>query len=43
MRDLVDPNIEKIRIDSEETFRKVNKFVRKLVPHLDGRVEFYSW
>ncbi len=42
MRDLVEPDIEKIRIDSEETFYKVNKFVRKLVPHLDGRVELYS-
>ncbi len=41
MRDLVEPDIEKIRIDSEETFNKVTKFVRKLVPHLDGRVEFY--
>lgn len=42
MRDLVDPNIEKIRIDSEETYRKVDKFVRKLVPHLSGRVELYN-
>ncbi len=42
MRDLVDPNIEKIRIDSPEMFQKVQKFVRKLVPHLDGQVELYT-
>ncbi len=41
MRDLVNPNIERIRIDSRETFQKVSKFVKKLVPHLDGTVEYY--
>ena len=41
MRDLVDPDIEKIRIDSKETFTKVSKFVKKLVPQVDGRVEYY--
>ncbi|OED43704.1 ribonuclease G [Endozoicomonas sp. (ex Bugula neritina AB1)] len=41
MRDLVNPNIEKIRIDSKETFQKVSKFVKKLVPQIDGRVEYY--
>ncbi len=41
MRDLVNPNIEKIRIDSRETFEKVSKFVKKLVPEIDGRVEYY--
>ena len=41
MRDLVDPDIEKIRIDSRETFTKVSKFVKKLVPQVDGRVEYY--
>lgn len=41
MRDLVNPNIEKIRIDSKETFTKVSKFVKKLVPEIDGRVEYY--
>lgn len=42
MRDLVNPNIEKIRIDSWETFEKVSKFVKKLVPEIDGRVEYYT-
>ncbi|MDD7805057.1 MAG: ribonuclease G [Endozoicomonas sp. (ex Botrylloides leachii)] len=42
MRDLVNPNIEKIRIDSQEAFYKVHKFVKKLVPQMNGRVEYYS-
>ncbi len=42
MRDLVNPNIERIRIDSKETFEKVSKFVKKLVPQVDGRVEYYA-
>lgn len=42
VRDLVNPNIEKIRIDSRETYAKVSKFVKKLVPEIDGRVEYYS-
>ncbi len=42
MRDLVNENIERIRIDSRETFAKVAKFVKKLVPQVDGRVELYS-
>ena len=41
MRDLVNPDIEKIRIDSRETFEKVSRFVKKLVPEIDGRVEYY--
>ncbi|WP_067519869.1 ribonuclease G [Endozoicomonas ascidiicola] len=42
MRDLVNPDIERIRVDSKETFEKVSKFVKKLVPEIDGRVEYYS-
>jgi len=41
VRDLVNPDIEKIRIDSRETFEKVSRFVAKLVPEIDGRVEYY--
>lgn len=42
MRDLVNPNLERIRIDSQSTFHKVSKFVKKLVPAVDGRVEYYT-
>ena len=41
MRDLVNPNLERIRIDSKSTFNKVSKVVKKLVPAVDGRVEYY--
>lgn len=42
MRDLADADIEKIRIDSRETFLKVHKFASKFIPGLAGRVEHYS-
>ena len=42
MRDLAQPGIDRIRIDSEQTCAKVNRFVSKLVPHLDGCVELYK-
>lgn len=42
MRDLVKPSVEKIRIDSMDMYTKVCQFVQKLVPHLNGRVEYYT-
>lgn len=42
MRDLVSPDIEKVRIDSQKAFHKVHKFVKKLVPQVDGCVEYYA-
>ncbi|MCL6415216.1 ribonuclease G [Aestuariirhabdus sp. Z084] len=41
LRDLAEPDIEKIRIDSRETFQKVERFVDKLLPEVGGRVEYY--
>ncbi len=42
MRDLVDSEIEKVRIDSRETYLKVYKFASKFIPELAPRVEHYS-
>jgi ribonuclease G len=42
MRDLADADIEKVRIDSRETFLKVHKFATKFIPGLAGRIEHYS-
>ncbi|HEY9148737.1 MAG TPA: Rne/Rng family ribonuclease, partial [Gammaproteobacteria bacterium] len=42
MRDLADADIEKIRIDSRETFLKVHRFASKFIPGLAGRIEHYS-
>lgn len=41
MRDMVGTGIEKIRVDSRETFDKVAKFARKFIPELDGKIEYY--
>ena len=41
MRDLGNSEIEKIRIDSRETFDKVKRFSDKFLPHLANRVEHY--
>ena len=41
MRDLVSPEIEKIRIDSKETFERAAKFARKFIPEVADRVEYY--
>ena len=41
LRDLVNPRIEKIRIDSRETFQKVEQFVQELMPGVEGVLEHY--
>ena len=42
LRDMLNDDIEKVRVDSRETFEKVVKFVHKFMPHLDDRVEHYA-
>ncbi len=41
MRDLVRPQIEKVRIDHEESASKLIQFADEFVPHIHGRIEFY--
>jgi ribonuclease G len=41
LRDLVNPKIEKIRIDSRETFQKTTQFVAELMPEIADRLEHY--
>ncbi len=41
VRSLDDSNIEKIRIDSRETFQKVMEFAQEFVPGLVPRIEHY--
>ncbi len=41
LRDLVGPAIEKIRIDSNETYARALDFARKFMPELEGRIEHY--
>ncbi len=41
MRDLVHIDIEKVRIDSKETYQRVKDFARHFIPELLGRIEYY--
>ncbi len=41
MRDLVRPEIEKIRIDSNESFQNMRQFADDYIPELKDRIEYY--
>ena len=41
MRDLAGVELEKIRIDSRETYQKVLRFAGKFIPELAPRIEYY--
>ncbi|TVZ40759.1 ribonuclease G [Alteromonadaceae bacterium 2753L.S.0a.02] len=41
IRDLMRSNIEKIRIDSRESFAKMEKFAKHYAPEIGGRIEHY--
>jgi ribonuclease G len=41
MRDLVRANVEKIRIDSRETFLKARDFAINFIPEIAERIEYY--
>lgn len=41
MRDLVHPAIEKVRIDSRETYLRVMEFSKQFIPEFLGRIEYY--
>lgn len=41
LRDLVSPRIEKVRIDSRETYQRVKSFVEELMPEISGCLEHY--
>ena len=41
LRDLLDSEVEKMRIDSRETYQRVNHFVERFVPELRERIEYY--
>ncbi|WP_101757618.1 ribonuclease G [Oceanicoccus sp. KOV_DT_Chl] len=41
MRDLVRPEMEKIRIDSRESFQNVKQFAEDYIPSIEDRIEYY--
>jgi ribonuclease G len=42
MRDLVHSDIEKVRIDSKETYQRVMEFAKHFIPEFLGRIEYYT-
>ena len=42
MRDLVHADIERVRIDSKETFKRVMEFSKKFIPEFLERIEYYK-
>eukprot|EP00903_Cladosiphon_okamuranus_P004478 g4476.t1 len=42
LRDMSHPNLEKIRVDSRETFEKVVEFTRRYHPEMESRVFLYQ-
>lgn len=42
MRDLVHPNVEKIRIDSPEHYENVKQFAEDYIPEVSNRIELYT-
>jgi ribonuclease G len=41
MRDLVHPGLEKIRIDSRESFQRVDEFAKDYLPEIRSKLEYY--
>lgn len=41
LRDISDAEVERMRIDSRETFQRVENFVEKFTPELSGKLEYY--
>ena len=41
MRDLLDDQIEKIRIDSRESYQRVEQFAEQFMPGLQAQIEYY--
>ena len=41
MRDLVRENVEKVRIDSRETYHRAREFAREFIPEVENCIEYY--
>jgi ribonuclease G len=41
MRDLIKENVEKVRIDSRETYQKASEFAQEFMPEVLDRIEYY--
>jgi ribonuclease G len=41
LRDMAHSGVERIRIDSRETFQRASEFVKALVPEIESKLEYY--
>ncbi len=41
LRDLVGPEVEKVRIDSRSSWRKAVQFAKQFIPEMTARIEYY--
>jgi ribonuclease G len=41
LRDLVGPDVEKVRVDSQETWQRAKQFVEQFIPDMPTRIEYY--
>ncbi|GAA0689485.1 ribonuclease G [Marinobacterium maritimum] len=41
LRDMAHAGVERIRIDSRETFQRASEFVKALVPEIESKLEYY--
>ncbi len=42
LRDLLSPEVERVRVDSAEEFRRMEEFAGRFMPHLAPKIELYS-
>lgn len=42
VRDLIHPNMEKVRIDSRESYQRMIKFAEHYAPEIGGKIEHYA-
>jgi len=42
LRDLVTPDVEKVRIDSQGAWQRAVEFVEKLIPNMQTKIEYYA-
>jgi ribonuclease G len=41
LRDLVGPEVERVRVDSRSTMERARSFAAKYIPEIEGRIEYY--
>lgn len=42
LRDLLSPDIERVRVDSEPAFRRMREFAERFIPHMAPMIELYA-